>query len=239
MPKRNSFTSVTTLSKIVALALFVSLPFIGFYYGYNYSQTLCKIKYQGLVSKPKDNSVKMNTYSRNKQDTVLQPKNKEYTFEFAGTEKIKGFSIKILPEWSVSQEQTVFREEVTENKIKVTRDNHSIIIQNGFTGAKCAFPDTQIKSKGDIEHYDFVDFFDAGGNSYRRAIPLNSILASRETIRYNVCQYFEEDENRQIAGYYFPTKNFELISIETPKEQQVEIMSQIDTMLSSLKQKTD
>ncbi len=34
LPK--SWTTVTTLSKIIALAMFVGLPFIGFYFGYQY-----------------------------------------------------------------------------------------------------------------------------------------------------------------------------------------------------------
>ena len=34
LPK--SWTTVTTLSKILALAMFVTLPFIGFYFGYQY-----------------------------------------------------------------------------------------------------------------------------------------------------------------------------------------------------------
>lgn len=39
-PKKNPFTTVTTLSKILALALFVSLPFIGFYLGINYQKAV-------------------------------------------------------------------------------------------------------------------------------------------------------------------------------------------------------
>ncbi len=38
-----TFTTVTTFSKIVAMALFVSLPFMGFYYGVRYANRLNSI----------------------------------------------------------------------------------------------------------------------------------------------------------------------------------------------------
>lgn len=220
----------------MALALFVSLPFIGFYYGYNYSQNLCRIKYQGLVAKPKDNSIKMSTFPRSKQDSVLPPKDKAYVFESILTDSQTSFSIKILPGWTVSQEQTALKGVIKENKIKIHKDNYSLTLsQSGFSEAKCSFPDTQIKLEGDIEHTDFADFSDSDGNFYRRALPANTALTNSETVRYNVCQYFETDENRSISGYYLPTQNYEFITVEAPKEQQREEMGQIDIMLSSLK----
>ena len=38
MPLPKSLTTVTTFSKLVALGMFVALPFIGFYYGLTYTQ---------------------------------------------------------------------------------------------------------------------------------------------------------------------------------------------------------
>ena len=52
--KQNPFTSVTPVSKAIALGLFVSLPIIGSYYGYNYAKGLCEAKYAACISKPKD-----------------------------------------------------------------------------------------------------------------------------------------------------------------------------------------
>ncbi|MCX6783900.1 MAG: hypothetical protein NT141_02425 [candidate division WWE3 bacterium] len=44
MKLSKKFTTVTTFSKIVALILFVALPFLGFIIGYNFSQNICGLK---------------------------------------------------------------------------------------------------------------------------------------------------------------------------------------------------
>lgn len=43
MSIKKQFTTVTTLSKILALALFVALPFIGFYVGINYRESVSPV----------------------------------------------------------------------------------------------------------------------------------------------------------------------------------------------------
>ena len=43
LPK--SLTTVTTLSKTVAMMLFVALPFVGFYFGMRSIEKIAKIKY--------------------------------------------------------------------------------------------------------------------------------------------------------------------------------------------------
>lgn len=47
LPK--SLTTVTTLSKIIALILFISMPFIGFYLGRNYQKGIDDIRINSLT----------------------------------------------------------------------------------------------------------------------------------------------------------------------------------------------
>jgi hypothetical protein len=54
IPKK--FKTVTTLSKTVALILFISLPFIGFYVGSNYKKTISSL-YSPCVNNVSDKSV--------------------------------------------------------------------------------------------------------------------------------------------------------------------------------------
>ncbi len=43
--KKNAFNTVTPLSKFIALAMFVSLPFLGFYLGMQYQKSLDSNKF--------------------------------------------------------------------------------------------------------------------------------------------------------------------------------------------------
>ena len=66
----NSWTKVTTFSKIMAMALFVSLPFIGFYFGINYQKLQQSI--ETLVTDPeKDTPTPMVTSPSDKSDQPI------------------------------------------------------------------------------------------------------------------------------------------------------------------------
>ena len=77
-PKKNLFTTVTLLSKIVALCLFVALPFAGFYLGIKYQKSITVIQ---SVETPKANEEPVNN---------LQPEIKK---RMLMTKKIEGGQI--------------------------------------------------------------------------------------------------------------------------------------------------
>ncbi|MDO8269654.1 MAG: hypothetical protein Q7T54_03225 [Candidatus Levybacteria bacterium] len=52
MTKKNSFNTVTPLSKAIAFFLFVTLPFVGFYFGMQYQKELDKPFMQEVVRSP-------------------------------------------------------------------------------------------------------------------------------------------------------------------------------------------
>lgn len=134
----------------------------------------------------------------------------------------KGYSLKHPVDWTEKYERD---NNVGTAKLTLTKDDYSIIIQQGpMGGAICIYEGTLPEGPAnDLRGKTFVDIKTAFGNLRRTDEQVNGKTA------YSYCQ-----ENEQEAGTYGSFTSIGALSVSAPTTPDKAVLSEIDDILKSI-----
>jgi hypothetical protein len=137
--KKETFTKVTPLSKIIALTIFIFFPFLGFFGGYYYGKSVSNVKCEEAVNLVND-SFQQETASEETVDTtIVNPNNTP----------ISELPTNVVPPYSVTGEFYDPRLDLT------------FILPEGWSAYLSYFPDGFVMNAKDAEKFDCSYYSDS------------------------------------------------------------------------------
>jgi len=224
-----SFTKVTLLSKILAILLFVSLPFIGFYFGVKYQKSLTDINfYRDIIELNPSPSIitpTSNLPSPSIPSVSPDPINKQITY--IDNFKIN-FSYQLPPGWSAKKENDkspIIDDTRIIEVLKITKGDYLIHVGGLQTGvAPC--------SENIAPHYEYIKLI----NPHISPVVLREVPNQRDLeifgeYRIDVCSQIDESSDNTPLT----TTIFGGIIYKIPTNYDDEILKEMDSIIESIK----